>query len=104
MSNQSKNRFTPAVTVIIIFGIISMLGDAVYETARSANSQYLNLLTISATQVGLVFGIGEFLGYFLRLVAGFLSDKSGRYWLFMFLGYGMLLVVPLDKVRILGVN
>jgi MFS family permease len=52
-------------------------------------------LTISATQVGLVFGIGEFLGYFLRLVAGFLSDKSGRYWLFMFLGYGMLLVVPL---------
>jgi hypothetical protein len=38
-----------------------MLGDAVYETARSANSQYLNLLTISATQGGLVFGIGEFL-------------------------------------------
>ncbi|MFA7099570.1 MAG: MFS transporter [Eubacteriales bacterium] len=95
MSNQSKNRFTPAVTVIIIFGIISMLGDVVYETARSANSQYLNLLSISATQVGLVFGIGEFLGYFLRLIAGFLSDKSGKHWLFMFLGYGMLLVVPL---------
>ncbi|MDF9410011.1 MAG: Major Facilitator Superfamily protein [Pelotomaculum sp. PtaB.Bin013] len=95
MSTQSKNRFTPAVTVIIIFGIISMMGDVVYETARSANSQYLNLLTISAAQVGLVFGIGEFLGYFLRLVAGVLSDKSGRYWLFMFLGYGMLLIVPL---------
>lgn len=95
MSNQYKSRFTPAVTVIIIFGIISMLGDAVYETARSANSQYLNLLTISAAQVGLVFGIGEFLGYFLRLIAGVLSDKSGRHWLFMFLGYGMLLVVPL---------
>ncbi len=95
MSNQYKSRFTPAVTVIIIFGIISMLGDAVYETARSANSQYLNLLTISAAQVGIVFGIGEFLGYFLRLIAGVLSDKSGRHWLFMFLGYGMLLVVPL---------
>ena len=95
MSNQSKNRFTPAVTVIIIFGIISMMGDVVYETARSANSQYLNLLSISAAQVGLIFGIGEFLGYFLRLIAGVLSDKSGRYWPFMFLGYGMLLVVPL---------
>ncbi|ANB59706.1 MFS transporter [Anoxybacteroides amylolyticum] len=95
MSNQSKNRFTPAVTVIIIFGIISMLGDVVYEAARSANSQYLNLLSISAAQVGLVFGIGEFLGYFLRLVAGVLSDRSGRHWPFMFLGYGMLLVVPL---------
>lgn len=95
MSNQIKNRFTPAVTVIIIFGIISMLGDVVYETARSANSQYLNLLSISAAQVGLVFGIGEFLGYFLRLIAGVLSDRSGRHWPFMFLGYGMLLVVPL---------
>lgn len=95
MSNQSKNRFTPAVTVIIIFGIISMMGDVVYETARSANSQYLNLLSISAAQVGLVFGIGEFLGYFLRLIAGVLSDKSGRHWPFIFLGYGMLLVVPL---------
>ncbi len=95
MSSQSKNRFTPAITVIIIFGIISMLGDVVYETARSANSQYLNLLSISAAQVGLVFGLGEFLGYFLRLVAGIISDKSGRHWPFMFLGYGMLLVVPL---------
>jgi len=81
--------------VIIIFGIISMMGDVVYESARSANSQYLNLLSISAVQVGLVFGIGEFLGYFLRLVAGVLSDKSGKHWIFMFLGYGMLLVVPL---------
>ncbi|CCQ95529.1 Major facilitator superfamily MFS_1 [[Clostridium] ultunense Esp] len=95
MSDLSKNRFTPAVTVIIIFGIISMLGDVVYESARSANSQYLNLLNISAAQVGIVFGMGEFLGYFLRLIAGFLSDKSGRHWPFMFLGYGMLLVVPL---------
>lgn len=95
MRTQSKNRFTPAVAVIIIFGIISMMGDVIYEAARSANSQYLDLLSISAAQVGLVFGIGEFLGYFLRLVAGVLSDKSGRHWIFMFLGYGMLLVVPL---------
>lgn len=95
MRGESRSRFTPAVTVIIIFGIISMLGDVVYESARSANSQYLNLLGISAAQVGLVFGIGEFLGYFLRLIAGVLSDKSGKYWIFMFLGYGMLLVVPL---------
>lgn len=95
MFNQTKNRFSTAVRVIIIFGIISMMGDVVYETARSANSQYLNLLSISAAQVGLIFGIGEFLGYFLRLIAGVLSDKSGRHWIFMFLGYGILLVVPL---------
>lgn len=95
MNNPLKNRFTPAVTIIIMFGLISMMGDMVYEGARSANSQYLNLLGISAAKVGLVFGIGEFLGYFLRLFAGILSDRTGRYLPFMFLGYGMLLVVPI---------
>lgn len=95
MCTSSKNRFSPAVSVIIVFGFISMLGDVVYESARSANSQYLNLLGISAAKVGLVFGIGEFLGYVLRLLAGILSDRSGRHWPFMFVGYGMLLSVPL---------
>lgn len=95
MSKGPKDRYSPAITVILIFGIISMLGDVLYESARSANSQYLSLLGISAAQVGLVFGIGEFIGYFLRLAAGVMSDKSGKYWTFMFLGYGMLLVVPL---------
>ena len=95
MENKKVHRFTPAITVIILFGFISMLGDMVYEGARSANSQYFNLLGISAAQVGLVFGIGEFLGYFLRLIAGVLSDKSGKHWLFIFVGYGMLLVVPI---------
>lgn len=93
--NDAKKRISPAVAVIIMFGIISMMGDVVYESARSSNSQYLNLLGISAAKVGLVFGIGEFLGYFIRLISGLLSDKSGKHWIFMFLGYGMLLVVPL---------
>jgi len=92
---NSNKSMSPTVIVIIIFGIISMLGDIVYESARSANSQYLNLLGISAAKVGLVFGIGEFLGYALRLLAGIMSDKSDRHWFFMFIGYGMLLSVPL---------
>lgn len=92
---SSNSKVSPALVVIIIFGVISMLGDIIYESARSANSQYLNLLGISAAQVGLVFGIGEFLGYALRLFAGILSDKSNRPWFFMFVGYGMLLSVPL---------
>ncbi len=94
MESENGKGFKLAVRVIILFGVISLLGDMVYESARGANSQYFNLLGISATQIGLVFGIGEFLGYFLRLLAGILSDKSGRHWLFIFVGYGMLLVVP----------
>ena len=95
MTSKASKKYTPSIIVIILFGVISMLGDVVYEGARGANSQYFNLLNISAAQVGLVFGIGEFLGYFLRLLAGVLSDKSGKHWIFIFLGYGMLLVVPI---------
>ncbi|NLV75370.1 MAG: MFS transporter [Chloroflexi bacterium] len=98
MKSAHRYHFSPAVTVILIFGIISLLGDMVYEGARSANSQYFSLLSISAAQIGLVFGIGEFLGYALRLLAGVLSDKTGRHWVFLFVGYGMLLVVPLMGV------
>lgn len=92
---KQKLNFTPAVTIIILFGIISLFGDMVYEAARAANSQYFDLLGVSAAKVGLVFGIGEFLGYFLRLIAGLLSDRTGKHWLFIFIGYGMLVTVPL---------
>jgi MFS family permease len=94
MMDTTKKRLSPVFTIIILFGLISMFGDIIYESARSANSQYLNLLGISAAKIGLIFGLGEFLGYFLRLVAGVLSDKSGKHWLFMFVGYGMLIAVP----------
>jgi len=95
MDQKAKIQFSPAVTVILFFGMISLLGDLVYEGARGANSQYFSLLGISAAQVGMVFGVGEFLGYVLRLLAGVWSDKSGRPWLFLFVGYGLLAVVPL---------
>lgn len=92
---MKKDNRAFAVRAIIIFGIISLLGDMVYESARGANSQYFELIGISAAKVGLVFGIGEFLGYFLRLISGVISDKSKKPWAFMFIGYGMLFFVPL---------
>ncbi len=44
--------------------------------------------------VGIVSGAGEFLGYALRLVSGYLVDKTKRYWLIAFIGYGLILSVP----------
>ena len=85
---RRKRYLSPALTIVILFGLISMLGDLVHESARSVNGQYLSLVGLTATQVGLVFGIGEFLGYALRLLFGSLLDRSGRYWLFLFIGFG----------------
>src|SRR5207244_5224762 len=45
--------------------------------------------------IGVIAGVGEFLGYSLRLVAGYVADKTGRYWLVTFIGYAVnLLAVP----------
>lgn len=83
------------IAVVVMFGIISCFGDVIYEGGRSANGQYFNLLTISATKVGIIYGIGEFLGYALRLLSGRISDKTGKHWLLIFIGYGTLCVVPM---------
>lgn len=92
--DQSSVR-RQVLAVIVLFGIISMLGDVVHESARSVNGQYLSLLGVTAAKVGLVFGLGEFIGYALRLISGVILDKSGKYWLFLFLGYGVHFVIPL---------
>ncbi|MDD5618453.1 MAG: MFS transporter, partial [Candidatus Omnitrophica bacterium] len=67
----------------------------VYEGARSVNGPYLKVLAANAAMVGLIAGVGEFLGYILRLLSGYLSDKTKSYWLLTFLGYGLLISVPL---------
>lgn len=84
-----------AFGLIISFGLVSLFGDIVYEGARSINGPYLKLLAVNATVLGIIAGCGEFLGYGLRLVSGYLSDKTKSYWLLTFLGYGLLVSVPL---------
>ncbi len=67
-----------------------------YEGARSITGPYLAVLGASATVVGLVAGFGELIGYGLRLVSGYLSDRTGRYWAITLVGYAVnMLAVPL---------
>jgi len=84
-----------ALRLIIIFGFVSLFGDIIYEGARGVNGPYLATLGASAVTVGLVAGIGEFLGYAIRLFSGYFSDKTKAYWVFTFLGYGVLASIPL---------
>ena len=86
------------LAAVLLFGLVSCFGDIIYEGARSANGQYFNLLGVNAAAVGVLYGVGEFLGYAVRLVSGKLSDATGRHWLFIFIGYGALIAVPLMGV------
>ncbi|MCX5707099.1 MAG: MFS transporter [Candidatus Omnitrophica bacterium] len=91
MHNQKKTAFK----LILLFGLVSLFGDMVYEGARSVNGPYLKTLGANAAIVGLVAGLAEFLGYAVRLFSGYFADKTKAYWLFTFLGYGLLVSVPL---------
>jgi len=80
---------------ILFLGIVSLMGDVVYEGSRGLVPDYLKFLGASAIIVGLVGGIGEFLGYAVRLISGVLADTTRAYWLFIFLGYGLIASIPL---------
>jgi MFS family permease len=84
-----------AYLAVLSMGIVSMLGDIAYESGRGIAPDYLRFLGASAFMVGAVSGAGEFIGYAMRLVSGPLADRSRAYWLFIFLGYGLILAVPL---------
>ena len=89
---QNKRK---AFQLILLFGLVSLFGDTIYEGARSVNGPYLKLLGANALAVGFIAGIGEFLGYGIRLLSGYFSDKTRSYWFFTITGYAMLLSVPL---------
>lgn len=86
MNSIPKRR---ALQFVVLLGIVSLLADMAYEGARSVTGPYLALLGASATVVGTVAGFGELIGLSLRLVFGWLSDRTGRYWTFTLLGYGL---------------
>jgi MFS family permease len=81
---------------IILLGIVSFFADMTYEGARSITGPYLAVLGASATVVGVVGGLGEFVGYGIRIIFGSLADRTGKYWTITIFGYVLnLLVVPL---------
>lgn len=85
-----------AIKFVILIGVVSLFADMTYEGARSITGPYLAVLGASGTAVGVVAGLGELIGYSLRLVSGYFSDRTGRYWAITIVGYSVnLLAVPL---------
>ena len=74
-------------------GVVSLFGDMSYEGARGLVGPYLGLLGASALVVSISAGAGELAGYTLRLLTGWLADRTRAHWLLTILGYAMNLVV-----------
>jgi MFS family permease len=91
LNNNRRNAYIG----IFLLGIVSLIGDVVYEGSRGLVPDYLSFLGATATVVGLAGGVGDFIGYAARLASGFLVDATRAYWLFIFLGYGLIISIPL---------
>lgn len=85
-----------AFQFVILLGLVSLFADVTYEGARSISGQFLSQLGANATVVATISGLGELIGYGVRLISGYISDKTKRYWAITISGYVInLLAVPL---------
>ncbi len=83
------------MTLIVLFGLVSLFSDMTHESANSIRGAFLALAGASAAVIGFVSGLGELVGYGLRYVFGRLTDKTRRYWPMVLIGYTLdVLAVP----------
>ncbi|MDO5035845.1 MAG: MFS transporter [Porphyromonas sp.] len=96
MERRKQNHVAKrALFFILLMSLTSLLSDLTHEGATSINGKFLSLLGVSAATIGLVTGLGEFIGYGMRLLFGRITDKTRQYWLFIFVGYFVdLFAVP----------
>lgn len=84
-----------AFAFVLMMGVVNLFADMTYEGGASINGTFLGTLGASAAAISIIAGVGEFLGYSLRAVAGYIADKTGKFWLVTFIGYSInLLAVP----------
>jgi len=96
VAQTQKSR---AIKFLLLIGVVSFFADFAYEGARSIAGPYLAVLGASATLVGFIAGLGELLGYGLRLVSGPLSERTGQFWPITLVGY----VVQMSAVPLLAI-
>ena len=89
----SKPERRAAFRFIVALGFVSLFADMTYEGAHSVIGPLLKDLGASATQVGIIAGLGEMIAASLRYFSGKLADRTRAYWTITTLGYFLNLVV-----------
>src|SRR5436190_16279785 len=90
---QSRGISAPsAFRFVLMMGVVNLFADMTYEGASSINGPFLGTLGATAAAIGVIAGVGECLGYSLRFIAGYLSDRTGKTWLITFVGYSVNLL------------
>ena len=74
------------------FGLTSFLGDFCHEMATAVLPQFMQAIGASAAALGFVEGVADALSSFVKLGAGYHSDKIGHRKGWSVLGYAMTAV------------
>lgn len=98
---KKKGATQGAMSFILLMGIVSLFSDMTHEGARSVLGAYLSMAGASAASIGFVSGFGELCGYSLRLLSGYLTDKTKRYWPFTLAGY-IIQVAAIPALALVG--
>jgi hypothetical protein len=84
-----------ALRFVLLIGIVNCFADFTYEGGRGIVGAFLGHLGANGVAVGTVAGGGELAGYAIRSVAGIVADRTGLYWLDVWVGYAInVLCVP----------
>jgi len=87
-----QKKWSLAIVFVLILGMVGLLADIANEGTRSSTGAYLGILGASAALITIISGLSELVGYGLRIVFGRITDRTGRYWTLIFIGYGINLV------------
>ena len=97
-STEARHDRSTALRFIVLIGILSFFADFTYEGSRSILGPFLATLRANAFIVAVVAGLGELLGYGLRLVSGRLADRTRKFWPITIAGY----IVQMTSVPLLA--
>jgi MFS family permease len=93
MAEFSAQERKSAFRFIVALGFVSLFADMTYEGAHSVIGPLLKDLGATATQVGIIAGLGEMIAASLRYFSGRLADRTKAYWTITTIGYFLNLVV-----------
>ncbi len=72
---------------VLAFGLTSFLGDFCHEMATSVLPQFMKAIGASAAALGFIEGVADAISSFVKLGAGYHSDKIGHRKTWTVLGY-----------------
>jgi MFS family permease len=95
-NSKTKKAITASMAFIVLMAIVSMFSDIVHEGANSMNGSFEKFLGAPTMVVSVVGGCATLLGCSLRMLFGYLADKTKHYWVYTIIGYAVdLVAVPL---------